>query len=53
MKIKKHKKIILEGLKEYRSSYIENIHPVDEYDKKIVRKVKEIDQAIKDLETET
>lgn len=47
-----YKEIILESLKEYRRSYIDNIHPMDEYDEAHEKKVNNIDEAIKYLETE-
>ena len=48
-----HKGIMLEALKEYRNSYIENIHPIDEYNEEHKVKVSKIDEAIKFLERKT
>ena len=49
-KLDKHKDIIIEALKEYRNSYIENIHPMDEYAEEHKVKVSKIDEAITYLE---
>jgi len=46
----KHKEIILEALKGYRQSYIDNIHPMDENDETNAIKVNTIDKAIESLE---
>jgi len=45
-----HRGIIIEALKEYRTWYIDQIHPMDDYSESDKVKVSKIDEAIKYLE---